>query len=109
MCDRNILDRRSLQPVSSVCSAAESGCLLSAVVFHHVHSLLWHDCLYSVRLCVYACVHLRMTHQNFNAILWQDAATFSQRSVRSQLRSSINIEIYGGKKLHIVCVCLTAR
>lgn len=33
----------------------ESGCLLSAVVFHHVHSLFWHAYQYSVcvsALCV---------------------------------------------------------
>lgn len=41
LCERKALDFLS-PTLNPTCSAVESGCLLSAVVFHHVHSPFWH-------------------------------------------------------------------
>lgn len=55
LCERKALACLSLT-LSPTCSAVESGCLLSTVVFHHVHSPFWHAYQYSICVCVCVCV-----------------------------------------------------
>lgn len=86
--------------LSPTYSVVESGCLLSSVVFHHVHSPFWHAFQLSVCVCAFVCKCVG----NTRCLLPSSGRILSLRSKRSGIKTSEK-NWRPVRTFKVVCVC----